>query len=896
LKIIGPPAKYSDREISIELCESRTITRVARFAFPDFDDNAYEMSSLKLPLLEISGGAKLNRYDLYLHTFRPSYHTFSMKVSNENKRIYAHVLRYLPMHEDVYTRCDVGRRGERAMVLFTRAGGAQRFFGSVLKTILSLKMNSISLPNRNHKTNKECPLKSFLHTLQYHHTKLCLAFFSECKLSTQNQNVPNIQTKLKIHKCELRINHHQNELLDDDDDDQNECSPNGDMFTFNLPDSLQPGFRSDSIRAEVEYIYSPIVPLLRCLGSSQMMRLISALLCEYRIVFVSNDVSRLSESVHGALAILAQGLLVWRYALVPVLPPHLFKHLAERRPFIVGVLRKYISNSTFMKNVVNGVLFVDLDKNTLRTFKVKKPEEVIPDLLDVEIKKNSKATASPQSGRGAGLSTVLSSSEMLENDLSSILASDNSKWNISNKPQQDRQPKSSEEVAEPSRVKKVGGIRSLFGGILGGKKDNNSNSKKEVPDVAENHDFAAAVIGNMLRVSRSTEEEGDDTVKGAIMDESEVAESYISYENEEGEERLRACLVCFFLEMYGDMGMYFSLPSKNNDKNLVLDTKKYLLRKKQMGLEENTPMLRVIFLFSQSSIFTKFTQSRIAEAESRCKMLPDHTPLFTLCERQLRKTRKAFNVENIREIVFSSVNESPQHLNIKEYERVREKALALTSEKPIENSSNLVKVLLDDCKECNICYQQVINVVWMRIWDAKSSSQWQQILVGLSLLRNLLLHGPLMVVAEIILGIRKIHKLNSYNTKHEEAKQTIQWSAKQIYLLVVNVQTLFLRRKKILLTSSSRPICDIVDFSHYIMRRISPNMDFKSLHELLRPHETVAPFFRREEKFNESTFIPNKYDDGRNKVINAAIMSHSNLCVMEYHGEAKQLEEQLGGV
>lgn len=81
---------------------------------------------------DLSSAAALNRYDMYLHSFTPFQHTFGLQLT-DGTRVHGHVRRYLPIHPDVKSRADVGRRGARAMVILTRATGGERFYASVLK-------------------------------------------------------------------------------------------------------------------------------------------------------------------------------------------------------------------------------------------------------------------------------------------------------------------------------------------------------------------------------------------------------------------------------------------------------------------------------------------------------------------------------------------------------------------------------------------------------------------------------------------------------------------------------------------------------------------------------------------------------------------------------------------
>ncbi len=81
-----------------------------------------------------STSAILNKHDVCCFSSRPIHHTFSLLLDC-GTRVYAHVLRYLPIHSAVQTRYDIGRRGERAMVLMTRATGGVRFYASLLKYV-----------------------------------------------------------------------------------------------------------------------------------------------------------------------------------------------------------------------------------------------------------------------------------------------------------------------------------------------------------------------------------------------------------------------------------------------------------------------------------------------------------------------------------------------------------------------------------------------------------------------------------------------------------------------------------------------------------------------------------------------------------------------------------------
>ena len=99
-------------------------------------------------------------------------------------------------------------------------------------------------------------------------------------------------------------------------------------------------------------------------------------------------------------------------------------------------------------------------------------------------------------------------------------------------------------------------------------------------------------------------------------------EASIVAENEGGEEDVRAALTCFFIHMYGDMGMYLS----ETQGTFWLDRRKLLLRKKQLGERENTPTFVVLQKFSASSMFAIHVRGRIDDmsmtARERSNIMP----------------------------------------------------------------------------------------------------------------------------------------------------------------------------------------------------------------------------------------------------------------------------------
>ena len=118
--MLGAPSNTPDMENELQ----QNVSRVARFAFPEFDDALAQ---------KIPRDRELNRFSQYAmqpKTFQ--HYTFSLQLQS-GVRLHGHVRRYLPAHNIAKSRYDVGRRGERALVLLTRSSGGDLVYSAILK-------------------------------------------------------------------------------------------------------------------------------------------------------------------------------------------------------------------------------------------------------------------------------------------------------------------------------------------------------------------------------------------------------------------------------------------------------------------------------------------------------------------------------------------------------------------------------------------------------------------------------------------------------------------------------------------------------------------------------------------------------------------------------------------
>ncbi|KAK1748874.1 hypothetical protein QTG54_000813 [Skeletonema marinoi] len=296
------------------------VAKIARFAFPEYEDgaNAKEVAqrqqllaqSLKTPDGKFSG-AGLNRHDAYLEEVfaptastnnqtsgslsanvvptmfvggnnnnnnsapdkpsnsLPSYHVFCYKLDNGTV-VHGHVRRYLPFHANAVGRRDVGRRGVRALVILTRNAEAE------IDCIRDYSKHEAAESGQE----KSEATTAFMHSVFREHVNVCRTVAAAKAASTD-------------------------------------------------------GSSNKQVLAKPRFITVPLVEWVVVMGSlvlwthGQTMRLLSALMSERRVIFTSNNVSKLSAVSYGAVAMMGQGLLSQPPLFIPALAPGLVSVLGS---------------------------------------------------------------------------------------------------------------------------------------------------------------------------------------------------------------------------------------------------------------------------------------------------------------------------------------------------------------------------------------------------------------------------------------------------------------------------------------------------------------------------------------------------------------------------------------
>ncbi len=528
-----------------------------------------------------------------------------------------------------------------------------------------------------------------------------------------------------------------------------------DTTRFLLPTSLLVPTSDDSIFS-FSNLTTPILPLLRCLGVSNALRLVSALLSERRVILISASPTRLSTCARSALSILAQGLLQWQHLFIPVLPSHLVQYLAAPVPYLIGILSGLAQTKMNQVGELGEVVIINLDSNAMETRGMAGGQisQKIPDLVRTVSAENSNNA----SGGGMG-----NPSEMLVQDLVELLKMDkktlNGESTLSN-------------VGETA-AKATKAVKSALGLLKEKGRQYLQQHANSNPDEEEDEESGAASANN--------------------VPENTLAPDYIHTEacqNGIGEEEARIAFATFFLSIYGDMRWYLSAQPNQLPQ---LDRNRFLQQKKSLGEYEGSPMWQLLQNLCHTQMLEQFAKARVAEVKSR-QPVGKESPLFLQCANYHRTQSIDFHAFNVRRVARQVAQANPSRLIVQT--NARRIAMALTSNKGFDgDSGRAIAQLVEDCRECTSILADVMSVIWLRLRDSRGM-QWKHGLFSLQLLRNLIYHGPLASVAEATDGLDKLRQMKFYGDKmRAQNANQIRVAATHLYELLVDRAKLFMVRR-----------------------------------------------------------------------------------------------------
>lgn len=503
-----------------------------------------------------------------------------------------------------------------------------------------------------------------------------------------------------------------------------------------------------------------ILPLLRCVGVAHALRIMAALISERRVVMVSCSPTRLANCSHAALSMLAQGLLHWQHLYIPVLPTHLWQYLAAPYPYLIGILA---ANATRLDQTdgLGDVLIIQLDSNTMETrgMAADTIQDLIPDLFQPQ-----DGGVSSQLVGGGETKMGSSASEFLGQDLVELL-------------KVDKKTLYGDSTFQNMGETALKATKALKGGFMKLKNKGKKLLQK-----------SSGVSSGAVSEEENHEMEHEST-EGKSM-----AADYIYTEgchNEIGEEEARIAFTSFFLAMFGNMRWYLTA---NPGQPPQLDRERYLQQRRSMGDGQGTTMWPLLQNFCQTQMLEEFAKARIHEVSSRKPVTAD-APLFLQCANYHRHHNIDFGLISVRRVTRQVAEGSPSRVTGMLQTNARRMAMTLTSNKSYEGDySKAIAQLVEQCRESTCVLFDVMSVVWLRMRDSKGL-QWKHGYQALQILKNLLYHGPMAVIAEATDGLDKIRSMKYYESMRSQVVHQVRPAAQHVYNLLVDRAKLFSIRR-----------------------------------------------------------------------------------------------------
>jgi len=877
LSEFGPPTSTSTTTTSSQQT-SAGIAKIARFAFPSYEDqtNASELSQYQQQKHKLqwneSNSNNLNKYDVYLEDvysppsvgsgsgnnggegyersnssgsntatnysggqhsntqsplILPSTHVFSHKLSNGTV-IHGHVRHYLPHHgkttDKDTKRLDVGRRCVRALVLLTRNdGGGSRLYNGLLKCMemIILQQQSCSGDNAT-AAEGSSRLQWFISSIHQEHLNLCRTI-NTALIEQQNQQGNNKKQRILSKPQILTI-----PLVEVGKG--NGFYGNIDLIKFVIPPSFlhSRDTNSDNELDSAALSRNDIMPMLRCLGVQRTMRLLSALMSEKRIIFTSNNVSKLSAVSYGALSMLGQGLLVPPSVFVPILPPGLVSILSTPSPYVIGVLTGQTSNYINLRNVsstIGEVVLFDLDSSSQQFngepyfHNMANPQRAVPDLTRRNVDDMDMASA-----------RMVSIADILYQDLTECVKADKKLfWQGAVQEKLGAAAAKGKKVASAAMKKGLKFIKSKTSKVderetterssgEGGGGDGGGENDDNVDDDDQQQQQGEGILTKLVGKGNYAYEQG--------------------FSSEKSEEDARIAFSIFFVSLFGDIRTYMTQQTPGQPP--VADKEKFMKYRASNGDMPGSGMFLLIGNFLRGKTFDAFVAARLKELQLR-RPVSEDAPLFALVTNYHRLNKIDFSMNNVRQTVRQiATQDFPTRYLIDWNMKIRDKVSQLTSSQAFQGDfKRAVSQLTEDCHECSTILIDTMMVLWTPMQEGKGL-QWKKALLTLQIFRSLLLYGPINVVAEAIDGFASIRIMKSYTEAlRGQNSKLVRDVAVDIYSLIVDLPVLFARRRECMnvLRLAKDPKPSPLRKETRMIRGIN---QFRNVHTALRPPGVAA--------------------------------------------------------
>jgi len=572
-----------------------------------------------------------------------------------------------------------------------------------------------------------------------------------------------------------------------------------------------------------------IMPMLRCLGVQRTMRLLSALMSDKRIIFTSNNVTKLSAVSYGALSMLGQGLLVPPSVFVPILPPGLVSILSTPSPYVIGVLTGQTSNYINLRNVsstIGEVVLFDLDSSSQQFngepyfHNMANPQRAVPDLTRRNVDDMDMASA-----------RMVSIADVLYQDLTECVKSDKKLfWQGAVQEKLGAAAAKGKKVASAAMKK---GLKFI-------------KSKTSKVDERETSERSSGEGGGGEGGGGENDDNVDDDDQQQQQGEGSltklVGKGNYAYEqgfsSEKSEEDARIAFSIFFVSLFGDIRTYMTQQTPGQPP--VADKEKFMKYRASNGDMPGSGMFLLIGNFLRGKTFDAFVAARLKELQLRQPVSED-APLFALVTNYHRLNKIDFSMNNVRQTVRQiATQDFPTRYLIDWNMKIRDKVSQLTSSQAFQGDfKRAVSQLTEDCHECSTILIDTMMVLWTRMQEGKGL-QWKKALLTLQIFRSLLLYGPINVVAEAIDGFASIRIMKSYTEAlRGQNSKLVRDVAVDIYSLIVDLPVLFARRRECMnaLRLAKDPKPSPLRKETRMIRGIN---QFRNVHTALRPPGVAA--------------------------------------------------------
>ena len=300
-----------------------------------------------------------------------------------------------------------------------------------------------------------------------------------------------------------------------------------------------------------------ILPLLEALGVEKFLLILSAVLCERKLILIADETSTLITAVHAMGAMLHP--FQWQHICIPLLPSKLLNYASTKVPYIMGI-RRYLYQQ-LLKESLNDVILVDIDKGEYRVI-------------------NGASITDFVGESGTALKQATESLDRVRqraSDMANMFLR-NTGANVGNT-DIDNGPKDMVAVI-------VNELRTALANKPGGSS-------------------VASVASGLFR-----------GLPGGAKITMEESKGIWALETEK---LLRDTLLQFFVYLFADIDEYLSNSSRSNDSNSVTDFDKsnFMNKRASSAVGDSKAMLEFLNDFSYSKMFLKFCDEKIIEKNER---------------------------------------------------------------------------------------------------------------------------------------------------------------------------------------------------------------------------------------------------------------------------------------